>query len=217
MTNLVQIVRNDVFTDSMVIAKGTENEHRAVTQMIRKYEKDFQDFGKVTFEMRPLKSGQKTKIYFLNEPQATFLISLLKNTSSVVLFKKNLVNEFYKMRQFILERQTTQWLETRQQGKLTRKAETDVIKELVEYAKEQGSKNAQMLYMTYSKLANKIAGIDKRDNATINQLNNLSLIENIILHCIRIGIEQGKYYKNIYQDCKARLETFKDIAYLEAG
>lgn len=49
------------------------------------------------------------------------------------------------------------------------------------------------------------------------QLNNLSLIENIILNCIQSGIIQGKHYKVIYQDCKRRIETFKDIAYLECA
>ena len=217
MTNLVQIVKNDIFTDSLVIAEGTDNKHESVQRSIRNYEKEISSLGKLGFEIRPMKSGQEMKIYLLNEPQATFLITLLKNTEIVVNFKLELVKQFYKMRQFILERQTTQWIETRKQGKLTRKSETDVIKELVEYAKNQGSKNAEMLYMTYSKLANKMAGIDKRDNATINQLNNLSLIENIILHCIRAGIEQEKHYKKIYQDCKARLVMFKDIAYLEAS
>ena len=217
MTNLVQIVKNDIFTDSLVIAEGTDNKHESVQRRIRDYEKEISSLGKLGFEIRPMKSGQEMKIYLLNEPQATFLITLLKNTEIVVNFKLELVKQFYKMRQFILERQTTQWIETRKQGKLTRKSETDVIKELVEYAKNQGSKNAEMFYMTYSKLANKMAGIDKRDNATINQLNNLSLIENIILHCIRAGIEQEKHYKKIYQDCKARLVMFKDIAYLEAS
>lgn len=92
--------------------------------------------------------------------------------------------------------------------KLTRKAETDTIKELVEYAKAQaqGSKNADMLYMTYSKLANKMAGIADRDTATIMQLNNLSLIENIILNVIQTGIELDKGYKEIYKDSKKALE-----------
>ena len=73
------------------------------------------------------------------------------------------------------------------------------------------------LYMTYSKLANKMAGISKRDEATVMQLNNLSLIENIILHVIDTGILTGKHYKEIYQDCKKRLETVKDLAYLESA
>ena len=141
----------------------------------------------------------------------------MKNTEKIRIFKKNLVSEFYKMRRFILERQTQTWIETRQAGKLTRKAETDTIKKLVEYAKSQGSTHADMLYMTSSKLANKMAGIQKRDEATVMQLNNLSLMENIILHVIDTGILTGKHYKEIYKDCKKRLETVKDLAYLEAS
>lgn len=76
--------------------------------------------------------------------------------------------------------------------------------------------NAEMLYMTYSRLANKMAGINKRDEATVMQLNNLSLMENIILHEVDLGIMQGKHYQEIYRDCKKRLEAVKDLAYLEA-
>ena len=119
------------------------------------------------------------------------------------------------MESFIKEKTTQTWIETRQAGKLTRKAETDTIKKLVEYAKNQGSTHADMLYITYSKLANKMAGIQKRDEATVMQLNNLSLIENIILHVIDTGILMCKHYKEIYKDCKNRLETVKNLAYLE--
>ena len=45
-------------------------------------------------------------------------------------------------------------------------------------------------------------------------MNALSLAENIILHCIEAGISEGKHYKEIYLDSKARLEMFKDIAFL---
>lgn len=120
------------------------------------------------------------------------------------------------MEAFIKEKTTQTWVETRKAGKLTRRAETDTIQKLVEYAKGQGSTHAEMLYMTYSKLANKMAGIGKRDEATVMQLNNLSLMENIILHVIDTGILTGKHYKEIYQDCKKRLETVKDLAYLES-
>ena len=69
--------------------------------------------------------------------------------------------------------------------------------------------------MTYSKLANKMAGVKNRDEATVKQLNDLSLMGNIILHEIDLGIMKGKHYKEIYKDCKNRLETVKDLAYLE--
>ena len=82
---------------------------------------------------------------------------------------------------------------------------------------EQGSTHADMLYMTYSKLANKNAGIDKRDNASVMQLNNLSLMEHIILNVIQNGITAGFHYKDIYKASKERLESMRDIAFLEVG
>lgn len=76
--------------------------------------------------------------------------------------------------------------------------------------------NFKMTYISYSRLANKMAGINKRDEATVMQLNNLSLMENIILHEVDLGIMRGKHYQEIYRDCKKRLEAVKDLAYLEA-
>ncbi len=123
---------------------------------------------------------------------------------------------FSKMESIIREKSTQTWEETRRIGKLTRQAETDTIKKLVEYAKEQGSTHSDKLYMTYSKLANKMAGITSRDEATITQLNNLTMMENIILRVIEAGIEADKYYKEIYQDCKRRLQVVSELAYLGA-
>jgi phage regulator Rha-like protein len=216
MNELVLLKNNEVFTDSLVIAEGTKNKHRSVQRIIDKHLNNLEKFGKVRFEITPTASGQEQKVYLLNEQQATFLITLLRNNEKVVNFKVELVRQFYAMRKFILERQSEEWIATRYQGKLTRKAETDVIKKLVEYAKEQGSEHADKLYITYSKLANKMAGVKSRDEANITQLNNLSLIENIILHVIDAGIMSDKHYKEIYQDCKKRLEMFKDLAYLTA-
>lgn len=132
-------------------------------------------------------------------------------------WKLQYIQAFNQMEKFIREKSTQTWIETRKAGKLTRKAETDTIQKLVEYAKEQGSSHAEMLYMTYSKLAKKMTGINNRDEATVMQLNNLSLMENIILHEIDLGIMQGKHYKEIYKDCKNRLETVRDLAYLETA
>ena len=103
------------------------------------------------------------------------------------------------------------------ESKINRLKETDEIKALVAYAKENGSKNADKYYITFSKLANKAVGIDsnQRNHATTNQLNNLILIENIINHVIQEGLRQQTYYKEIYKSCKERIEQFKYIAYLE--
>lgn len=218
MNELVILKDNDVFTDSKVIADGTQNQHESIVALIKKYESDFCEFGTLDFtDLKSGKRGRPTRIYFLNEEQATLLMTFLDNKEIVRKFKVKLVRQFYQMRKLILEKQTSTWIEQRKAGKLTRQAETDVIKQLVEYAKGQGSDHAQMLYMTYTKLANKMAGITDREQATITQLNELTFIENIILNQIRVGMERGMHYKDIYQDCKRQIELFKDVAYLNVG
>ena len=216
MNELIVIRSNEAFTNSMVVANGTGNTHHAVQQMIKKYEPTLERWGKIEFthlKCRNSKRGRPSKVYFLNEQQAIFLVTLLDNNEIVVQFKAELVDEFCKMRKVLTEKQTSAWLESRKAGKLTRRTETDVIKDLIVYAKAQGSKHADMLYQTYSKLANKMAGISKRDLANIKQLNVLDEVESMILHVIKLGMIQGKHYKEIYQDCKRRLEWWQDCTF----
>lgn len=213
MYELIKVIKNDVFTNSKIIAEGTNNKHHSITAIIQKYENDFIEFGKVRFEMEPLPSGQSEKVYKLNEEQATLLMTYLRNSDVVRRFKRNLVHQFYKMRRHLLEKQSQGWIETREVNKTNRLKETDVIKQLVEYAKEQGSKNSDKLYLTYTKLANTIIDC-KREDASITELNNLTLVESVILQTIRIDMSMQMHYKDIYKDCKNRIELFKDVTYL---
>lgn len=216
MYELVELKGNDVFTNSKVIADGTNNQHESVVAIIRKYEKDILDFGNIDFsDLKSGKRGQPERIYYLNEEQATFVITLLRNSKIVVKFKKELVRQFYAMRRFILEKQSKLWGETRIANKENRLKETDVIKLLVDYAKEQGSTHSDKLYVTYTKLAKSVIG-GNRDNITVSDLNNLTLVESIILQTIRIDMSMGMHYKDIYRDCKNRIEQFADITYLSA-
>lgn len=215
MNELVYLKADDVFTDSLVIANATDNKHHAITQIIRKHRARLEKFGKLQLSHLKCQNpngGRPSAIYLLNEPQATLTITFLKNTDKVADFKVELVRQFFEMRKFIAERHTELWVETRKQGTITRKSETDMIQQLVEYAREQGSEHANMLYLTYSKLVNKLAGIKGRDNATVRQLNVLSIFENIILEMIRSGMEKGLNYKQIYKECKDRCEQAQQIA-----
>lgn len=216
MYELVELKGNEVFTNSKVIAEGTQNQHESVVAIIRKYESDIREFGKINYsDLKSGKRGQPERIYYLNEEQATFLITLMRNSKIVVKFKKELVRQFYAMRRFLLEKQTRLWSDTRIANKQNRLKETDVIKLLVEYAKEQGSTHSDKLYMTYTRLAKTIIG-GKRDNISASELNNLTLVESIILQTIRIDMSMGMHYKDIYKDCKERIERFAEITYLIA-
>ncbi len=216
MNELVTVKRDEAFTNSMIIANGTDNQHPSVMRLIKRHRRKLEKWGQVEFtDFKSINSGKgrPIKIAFLNEQQATFLVTLLDNNDKVLDFKAELVDQFFKMRKVLIERQTAVWVETRKAGILTRKSETDVIKELIEYAKAQGSTHADMLYVTYSKLANKIAGVSKRDLASVKQLNILDELEGMIYHVIKLGMAQSKHYKDIYKDCKRRLEWWQDCTF----
>ena len=131
MYELVEVRQDKIFTNSKVIAMGTNNQHKNVKEIIQKYEKIFEEtpeLGKVTFKTEALPSGQKEKIYLLNEGQAMFLMTLLRNDGVdgvVVKFKAKLASEFIRMRKFICEKQSRLWSETRISNKENRLKETD--------------------------------------------------------------------------------------------
>lgn len=104
MNELTFIYKDDAFTNSLIISKGAGVDHRSTYLLVEKYKAELEEFGRVSFQMIPLETNggiQKVKVYRLNEEQATFLISLMKNTRPVVEFKKELVKQFYQMKSFI--------------------------------------------------------------------------------------------------------------------
>lgn len=145
MSDLVFLAPNtrEPFTTSEVIAECAQVKHHAVQQMIQTYEKPLRAFGFLAFEMRKLGGrGRPQKIYHLNEQQATFLMTLLKNTAVVVAFKMELVRQFYAMRQE-LYRCNAAKIERRG----VRRNVTDAIKALPD------SPHKRMKYIHYTNLA----------------------------------------------------------------
>lgn len=215
MNELVYLKNDEAVCNSLDIAKKFGKEHRNVLQNVDNLIAE-NSAVKEMFKPSHYKAdnGQNYRMFYMNRDGFALLVMGFTGKDALE-WKLKYIKAFNQMESFIKEKSTQTWIETRKLGKLTRKAETDTIKKLVEYAKNQGSEHSEKLYMTYSKLANNMAGIQKRDEATVRQLNNLSLMENIILHVIDTGILTGKHYKEIYKDCKKRLETFKDLAYLE--
>ncbi len=203
------------YTTSEIIAEGTSMNHRRVRDAIRKYQTELETFGRVGAYQTPLETNGGTQTvpgYILNEQQATFLLTLLKNTPVVVEFKKELVRQFYDMRALLLERASPIWQDTRSLGKEIRRQETDVIKRLVDYATAQGSRNAARYYTSLSKLADRTAGIVERDKAQVVQLTALLLVEKLIAQEVTAGIEAGRPYKEIYSAVKDRLAAVGVLA-----
>jgi phage regulator Rha-like protein len=98
---------SEPFTTSEVVAECTATKHHTVTRLIQQYEEDLAMFGKVRYKNEPLEgsvTGQSTKSYRLNEPQATLLITYMKNAPIVRAFKKELVRQFFLMRKELTKR-----------------------------------------------------------------------------------------------------------------
>lgn len=210
MNELVYLKNEQALTDSLTVAELFEKRHKHVLEKIEKILNDSAENSAQCFHKTRYKdtSGKWNTKYLMNRDGFTFLVMGFTGKKANE-WKWKYIDAFNKLEKVVMERQTSVWLETRQQGKLIRKGETDVLQKLVEYAREQGSGHADMLYMTYTKLANKMAGITTRDSATNSQLNELSTMERIIAKVVLDEMAEGIHYKQIYKDCKERLETVK--------
>lgn len=97
-TSIVQQAeQGDLFTTSEAIAEGAGVEHRAVLQMIEKYSDKIERFGQVAFQMRAGYNNSQVRTAKLSEQQASFVLTLARNTDQVVNFKAELVAEFDRM------------------------------------------------------------------------------------------------------------------------
>lgn len=152
------------YTTSEIIAAGTGIDRRKVRDAIRKYQAELETFGRVgayqaenqggisasyQAEIPGVKSGRgrPSTGYILNEQQATFLLTLLKNTPVVVEFKKELVRQFYTMRGELARRR-----ELRAAGKPIRRDLTDALRDSGEVERMEGH-----AYGVYTNLAYKLA------------------------------------------------------------
>jgi hypothetical protein len=121
------------------------------------------------------------------------------------------------MEKALLNLQNVSWVEYREQGKITRKEETETIKQFVEYAISQGSKNANRYYgnittMTYKALElvdqNKTTPI--RGFLNINNIAKLAWGEQKAKEAMIKGMEQGLHYKEIYLLIKNEVEKLNE-------
>lgn len=113
------------FTTSKVVAEAAGMNHRRVKDAVRKHQEDFESFGLLGAYETESSGGRPEEIIKLNEEQAAFLMTLLKNTPVVIAFKKELVRQFYAMRTELLQRK----MRRTEEYKPIRRELTDVIQE----------------------------------------------------------------------------------------
>ncbi len=219
MKDLVILQGKNIFTNSLVIAEGTENEHRSIIRLIQRYEEKFNRWGKIRFvdlkSENPL-GGRPMTVALLNEQQATFLITLLRNTDVVLDFKSELVDQFYKMREILLQRKNAEYLEVRSAVSSGYKKLSDTIQQvLIPLAREQGSTaDEKVFYMHYAKSINKRLGIKSksRDKLSVGKLYEVEKLQDMAEVSIKDLVAEGEDYHRIYKSTDQTLEKYSRLS-----
>ncbi|OEW22126.1 MULTISPECIES: Rha family transcriptional regulator [Campylobacter] len=115
MNDLVYSLNGGLVTDQNKISTISKVDINSIQRLIRNYKQDLECFGELGFELQKIAKTNK-KIYFLNEQQATLLLTYMKNSESVRNAKKVLVFAFYQMKEKLknLEQEQMQKLAFRQ-------------------------------------------------------------------------------------------------------
>jgi phage regulator Rha-like protein len=173
MQEMVFIIKDDLVTTTQVISDFIYMPHKSIIQLVRKYESDLNEFGRVEFQMLPFatKGGiQSKEIALLNEQQTTLLITYMRNSDIVRAFKKTIVRHFYVMRNELQKQQVAK-LEKRQ-------SHLPMMNALVEHRAELGKETKQHHFMNENRLCNwavtgSFDAIDE-SNLTVDQLQLLA-------------------------------------------
>ena len=94
MKELVFIKKEDCFTNSLIISEGIKISHSSLKKLIKKYYDRIKSKGTLRISNLESTGGRCEEIYWLNQNQTIFLISLCKNTDEVVDFKDHLSSAF---------------------------------------------------------------------------------------------------------------------------
>jgi len=217
---LVIIIKNDkVIVSSLDVAENFNKKHDKVLRDIKelKCSKEFwlTNFGESKYDNR----GKKYPMYLITKDGFTILAMGYAGKKAMV-FKENYIKRFNQMQDFIIEKQSQEWLQTRKQGRLVRRSETDSLKLLLEYAIKNGSdtylKQPNRLYSQYTRLVNSTIGITtgEREVCTWKVLITLQTLEDIIQHVVIEEMENETDYHEIYKICKNKCNEMIKYAYL---
>ena len=199
--------KKEPYTTSAIIAECAGIKHHAIQEHIRKQIARLEQFGKVSFKMRPLQSGQQAKDYILNEQQATLLITFLKNTEQVANFKTNLVKAFFEMREELSNFRMQRALE-----KPKRKTLHDSIENWEQAPKHAHSTMNNLLLKAVTdrnakQLREERGGYNGIDSLTSEELEKYQAFEDMVIAMIGLNMSYQEIKSMVFRNKKPRLES----------
>lgn len=205
------------WTTSIDIADkfGKRHDHvlASIEKLMHSLQKDVPYFREM---YKPDSYGREQRMYEITRDGFSLLVMGFTGKKAL-LWKVKYIEAFNHLERQLYKRASPHWQQLRERGKAVRLEATDAIQELVEYAKSQGSTNAEKYYMLITNMEYKalfyIASVSPkpaniRDMLNELQLSNLATAEGIISRVIRKYIAAMLHYKEIYKLCKEEIEKF---------
>ena len=229
MANLVKYYKGDVLTNSYLVADKFGKQHNYVVKKIDTLLKDCNKYKvKERLELNFVKTekiyrGQSFKMYLMDK-EAFSLLCMQFSGKKAREWQYKFNKAFYDMERALLKEQSNKdnllWKEQREQGKIARIQETDVIKMFVDYAMKQGSQNAKFYYKHITTATYKALELVQskkprlRDTLDTLQLSQLIVAESIASKGLIKYMQDGEHYKSIFTLVKRDLETYASSLYL---
>ena len=156
----------------------------------------------------------KDAMGLLNKDEKS-LIKMYKNRQKkYIINKSGLKKLISKSSQKDILEDTDLWTIIRNQGKIVRKEETEVIQQFIEYAIDQGADEDEVYkyYAYITKEENKAildmdeAPIDNlRDSMSVVQLQSTILADRTVIESLKTGMKRKMFYKDVYDYMKEEL------------
>lgn len=221
----------ELFTTSKIIADKLEVNHntflRTVERVIDLYDLSEESSIHPCIVKYPEKIIKTTfinkqkaeyKWYFINEPAFMLIMMNSSSYSKARKIQQEIVQAFFHMKETLQNQSNASWIEKRNEWKKVRELEMDIVKEFVEYATAQWSKNAKMYYANITKMTNKalellISVKDSkpiRDLATLEQLWMIMLADDRAKKAIEDWMKRKLPYKEVYIYAKDEVNKLTD-------
>jgi len=212
--SLVEVKQKEVWAESNIVARKMGMKHHELRRVIDNVAAEIKGDLTCTLKYPPvcLKEereyrGQTYTACLMNRPMFSLVVNRLK-TKRAREWQLKFNDAFYDIENQLLKAQanaaSSEWKGIREQGKLARHEETDVIKQFIDYATAQGSTKANFYYSNITKLTYKAVGLvaqknpDLRSTFDCYQLAEMMLMEQFVKQRIAHYMELGRAYKDIY-------------------
>ena len=204
---LALVIRKDeARIDSRVLAQHLKKKrHQDLFELVKRYEVKLLALGKVLFQTGASagsSTGQRERFALLNEDQAFFVLTLSRNTPTVVDLKLKLIQAFGEARR-AAQSHRVEYLPTYH-------ALHDAI-----HARAAGSPNEKFVHMNVNKLVNQTAGIEagQRASASFPQQSLLTVAQAVAAKVM----QQAPNHRTGFQQAKTALVELSRVAMIEGG